>query len=328
MAESSVAKAGAHRTIPGALNISLLLVSGGAAAACLWWASHASAWWSVATAAVAFSFVNNTIFALLHEAVHGVFHASKRINHWGGRAAAAFFPTGYLVQRAFHVTHHRNNRSRFEQFDYLHDGDVKWLKVAQWYAILTGIYWVVTVLGVAAFLVVPRALRVRLLRARESQVAEQTSSGPYLDALDALPPIVARLELIGSALFQMALVWLLDLNWTGWLACYAAFGLNWSSLQYADHAFSPLDNQNGAWNLRVNPVVRVLFLNYHFHLAHHQHPKAAWIHLPALVDASQPRPRFLAVWWSMWRGPRPYPGTGDVPDRVMSGGAVAADLAR
>lgn len=332
MAEPLSASAGEQRSIPGALNLRLLLVSGSAAAVCLWWASHASAWWWVAAAAVMFSFVNNTIFALLHEAVHGVFHASKRVNRWGGRFAAAFFPTGYLVQRAFHLTHHRNNRSRFEQFDYLHEGDVKWLKVAQWYAILTGVYWAVTVLGVVAFLVVPRALRVRLLRERESQVAMQTSSGPYLDALDALPAVPARLELVGSAALQLALAFALDLSWTGWLACYAAFGLNWSSLQYADHAFSPLDNQNGAWNLRVNRVVRALFLNYHFHLAHHQHPKAAWIHLPALVDPSQPRPRFVAVWWSMWRGPRPYPGKIDVvgpsAGTVMGAGVASVDSAR
>ncbi|MCC6245034.1 MAG: fatty acid desaturase [Gemmatimonadaceae bacterium] len=299
----------APRSIPGALNLTLLLSSGTLAAACLWWASHAHEWWSVVLAAIIFSFVNNTIFALLHEAVHGVFHASSQINRWGGRFAAAFFPTGFLVQRAFHLTHHRNNRSRFEQFDYLHDDDVKWLKIAQWYAILTGVYWVVTVLGVGAFLAIPRALRTRLLRNRDSQVAIQTSSGPYLEALDALPAVPARLELIGTALFQLVLLLALDLSWTGWLACYAAFGLNWSSLQYADHAFSPLDNQNGAWNLRVNRVVQWLFLNYHCHLAHHQHPKAAWIHLPALVDHHQPRPRFVAVWWSMWRGPRPFPGS-------------------
>lgn len=293
--------------IPGALNLVLLAGAGGLGAAALWTASH-SPWWGVVLAALVFSYANNTVFALLHEAVHGVFHPDKRLNRWGGRLAAAFFPTGYLVQRAFHLTHHRNNRSRLEQFDYLHPGDIVWLKRAQWYAILTGCYWAITVLGVAAFALVPRALRLGLLRDRGSKVAVQTSSSPYLQALDELPPVAARLELLGSALFQVALWWLLDLTPLGWLACYAAFGLNWSSLQYADHAFSPLDTVNGAWNLEVNPVIRAIFLNYHCHLAHHQHPNAPWIHLGGLVDPERPRPRFFAVWRSMWRGPRPYPG--------------------
>ncbi len=45
----------------------------------------------------------------------------------------------------------------------------------------------------------------------------------------------------------------------------------------ADHAFSPRDVVNGAWNLRVLPWTRALALNYHHHKAHHhgdddQHP--------------------------------------------------------
>lgn len=300
------------RSIPGGLNLALLALVTVIDGAALWWASHALrngiGWCWIALAALVFSFANNTGFALLHEAVHGVLHSHKGVNRWAGRWAAALFPTGYLVQRAFHLTHHRNNRSRFEQFDYIHEGDVKWLKYAQWYAILTGVYWLVTVFGVVAFALVPRTLRVRLLRSRDSRVATQTSSGPYLDALDAQPPVAARLELLGSAVFQVGLFLALDLSWQGWLLCYAAFALNWSSLQYADHAFSPLDPEAGAWNLRVPSVVRWVFLNYHFHLAHHRHPNASWIHLPRLADPSTPRPHFLAIWWSMWRGPRPYPG--------------------
>ena len=314
MTEEVVAEtAAATRVIPGRLNLALLALVAVVDAGALWWASHAiktdAGWWWVATAAIVFSFANNTAFALLHEAVHGVLHEKKPVNRWAGRFAAALFPTGLLVQRAFHITHHRNNRSRFEQFDYIHPGDVKWLKYAQWYAILTGVYWLVTVLGVVAFALVPQALRIRLLRGQESRVAGQTSSGPYLDALDALPPVAARLELLGSALFQTGLFLALDLSWQGWLVCYAAFALNWSSLQYADHAFSPLDKDTGAWNLRVHPLVGRIFLNYHFHLAHHQHPNASWIHLPRLADPETPRPHFLSIWWSMWRGPRPFPGS-------------------
>ena len=89
--------------------------------------------------------------------------------------------------------------------------------------------------------------------------------------------------------------------------CYAAFALNWSSLQYADHAWSELDVKEGAWNLRVNKVVQWLFLNYHHHKAHHQHPDVPWVHLHHHVDFSEPRPSFFRIYLSMWRGPRPMP---------------------
>lgn len=228
------------RPVPGALNLALLALVTIINAAALWGASHAlrndAGWWWVAAAAIVFSFANNTAFALMHEAVHGVFHSNKAVNRWGGRWVAA------------------------------------------------------------------------LLRSGNSRVATQTSSGPYFDALDSLPPVASRLELLGSAVFQAGLFVALGLSWQAWLVCYAAFALNWSSLQYADHAFSPLDRDTGAWNLRVPRVVRWIFLNYHLHLAHHRHPNASWVHLPRLVDPETPRPHFLAIWWSMWRGPQPYPG--------------------
>jgi hypothetical protein len=87
--------------------------------------------------------------------------------------------------------------------------------------------------------------------------------------------------------------------------CYAAFALNWCSLQYTDHAWTKRDIVNGASNLRVNRVVQWIFLNYHHHLAHHQHPEVPWIHLPKFVDFEAPRPSFLRTYLSLWLGPRP-----------------------
>lgn len=294
--------------IPARLNLALLGAVSLACAGLLRGASHAPGPWATAACAVLFAAAANTAFALLHEAVHGVFSPRRGVNEWAGRLAAAWFPTGFAMQRAYHLTHHRNNRSRLEQFDLIHDGDVRWLKLAQWYAILTGVYWAMTVAGALAYLVVPRALRARLLAAAGSRAAEQTSAGPYHAALDALDPFAARLEILLSFGLQAALFVLLDLSPGGWLACYAAFGLAWSSLQYADHAFSPLDPRDGAWNLRVGRIARAVFLNYHFHRAHHRNPRVPWSRLPETADRDQPQPTFWRVWRAMWGGPRREPG--------------------
>jgi fatty acid desaturase/membrane-associated phospholipid phosphatase/phytoene/squalene synthetase len=287
--------------IPGRLNLALLGLASLASASLLFGASHASSGWLVFAYAVGFSFTANTLFSLLHEAVHGLFSNHRSLNEWAGRWAAAWFPTGFAMQRAFHLTHHRNNRSEAEQFDVLHVGDVKWLKHAQWYAILTGLYWPVAVAGVLVHLVVPEALRTRVLRIAGAKAAEQTSAQQYLGAIDRLNPLTSRLEVMGSVAFQVALFCGLNLSFLGWAACYAAFAFSWSSLQYTDHAFSPLDARVGAWNLQVGPIVRAFFLNYHFHLAHHQHPSVPWNYLG--MDAA-PGPRFLEVWREAWRGPR------------------------
>ncbi len=292
------------RAIPRRLNLGLLLMASAASAWLLSTASHAESSWAIAAAAAGFALTGNMLFSLLHEGVHRILHPVPAVNEWAARLAGAWFPTGLGIQRAFHLTHHRNNRSREEQFDILREGDIRWLKRAQWYAILTGLYWVVAVVGVLAHLVAPRALRARLLRDGASQTASQTSSRAYLDALDGLSPATSRLEIAFAVAFQVALFLVLDLTLVGWASCYAAFALTWSSLQYADHAFSPLDATAGAWNLGVGPVARIFFLDYHRHLTHHQDPQVPWIHLRRHTDPNAPEPLFWDVWREMWRGPR------------------------
>jgi fatty acid desaturase len=290
--------------IPARLNLLLLAVASVASAALLWLASHAESWLVLGGAAVAFSFTANTLFSLMHESVHGLLHPRASWNRWGGRFAAAFFPTSLTLQRGFHLTHHRNNRSPQERFDCIEPGDIAWAKRLHWYGILSGLYWVVTQLGLLLYLVAPMLLRVPVLRRMGSRIAEQSSSREYLKVFDEADGLTARGELLGCLAFQSVMLGMLNLDFAGWAWCYAAFAVHWSALQYADHAYSPLDAHDGAWNLRVNPVSRALFLNYHYHRAHHRHPQTPWLYLARHVDPAEPQPSFLGMWLSMWRGPR------------------------
>ena len=293
--------------IPATLNAILLAAALGGCTGCLWLASHAEALPARLLAAGAFSYVNNTVFSLLHEATHGVLHPARRLNDALGRLAAAFFPTTYSLQRAFHLTHHRDNRSPHERFDYLQPGDNRWLKSAQWYAILTGLYWAFVPVGALAFALVPGLAR----RLQASPHGGQTGASRYLARVARVPPTLLRAEALLTLGVQAGLVWALGLTASGWALCYAAFAVNWSALQYADHAWSPLDVHEGAWDLRVSAPVRWLFLNYHYHRAHHRHPRVPWLHLGRYVDEAAPRPSFLRVWAAMWRGPRPLPAAVD-----------------
>ena len=296
--------------IPARLNMLLLGASGAANLALLYLASHATYWWLQLGAALVFSFTANTMFSLMHESVHGLLLPDARWNRRAGRVAAAFFPTSLTLQRGFHLTHHKNNRSPLERFEYIEPGDIAWAKRVQWYGILTGLYWVVTQLGLLLYLIAPVLLRVPILRRASSRFARQSASQAYLAVFDQVNGVVVRAELLASIAFQLALFITLDLSFTGWALCYAAFAVHWSGLQYADHAFSPLDPHDGAWNLRANPVSRALFLNYHYHLAHHRHPNTPWLYLGRHVEKREPQPSFLGVWLRMWRGPRRLP---DIP---------------
>lgn len=310
--------------IPGALNIALALASISAAIGLLWLASHTASWPLRIAAAFAFSYVNNTIFSLLHEAVHGNFHSNHAVNDFFGRLTAALFPTAFRFQQVCHLGHHRRNRTDDEMFDFYKPGDNKLMKYIQWYGILTGIYWIMAPLGCLLYLVCPWALRLSPFRDEDSKLARQTSLDAMISGFDYMPGTRIRLEIMFTIVFQTLLFYALRLNFTGWALCYAFFAFNWSSLQYADHAWTELDVKNGAWNLKVNRIVQYIFLNYHHHRVHHQDPSVPWLHLSKHIDPSEPRPSFLAIYLSMWRGPRPYP-SGDPPQRTKP---IVPDLDR
>ena len=293
--------------IPDALNIGLLIVACAAAALCLRVASHAESWWIAIAAAVVFSYVNNTIFSLMHEAVHGVFNADRRLNEAGGRIAAAFFPTAFALQRVFHEAHHANNRSEVERFDYYSPNENRPLKFLQWYCILTGLYWLGPPIFSAVYALTAGLIDWKGLASRGSGFARQTAADEFLESLGRVSVLRARLDSALAFVLQASLFYGLGLSLAGWLLCYACFAVSWSSLQYADHAFSALDRVEGAWNLRFNPMARVMFLNYNLHLNHHRSPATPWLHLPMLTRAEDEARSFWAVYLAMWRGPRPLP---------------------
>ena len=308
---SKATAAAAGFPIPATLNLVITLAAACGALACLWLASHAPHWSLIVLAALGFSFVNNTIFSLLHEAVHGVYHPECRINEAAGPLLAAFFPTSFTVQRASHFGHHRRNRTDLELFDYYLPGQSRWLKTYWLYGLLTGFYWSIIPVAGLFYLLLPWSFSTGWF---QKGPARWWGFEPMVKDIADQPRLRVWLELAYSFGFQAAVFWALDLNWLGWLACYWAFGINWSALQYTDHAWSRRDVREGAWNLKVGPVTRALFLNYHYHLVHHRAPGIPWIHLPKCVRPEDPQPSFWKIYFSLWLGARKAPqGPGPEP---------------
>lgn len=108
--------------IPGRLNLLLSAVSITGCLLMLWVASHTSSVLVFAGSAVLFSYLNNTVFALFHEAEHKILHPNESVNEWVGRLLGALFPTSLGFHRAGHLNHHAHNRSEHETFDYIRPG--------------------------------------------------------------------------------------------------------------------------------------------------------------------------------------------------------------
>jgi fatty acid desaturase len=297
--------------IPTRLNAAVGAVALSAALGCLWAASHATHWAVVAAAALGFASANNTVFCLLHECVHFGFHPSRRVNDGAGVVFAALFPTAFGIQRVSHFGHHRRNRTDLELYDYYLPHQSRWLKSYWIYCLLTGFYWAIIPVAVLVYLVCPVAFRSRWF---QRGPARFWGFEEFVRDIAAEPLSRTWPQALFTACAQVAIWRVLDLGVAGTLACYWAFGIVWSTVQYTDHAWSPRDVTEGAWNLRVWPVFRAVFLNYNLHLVHHRRPDIPWIHLPRFVRPEDPAPSFAAIYWPLWRGAAPAPpGEGPPP---------------
>lgn len=293
--------------IPEALNIAIFAAALPATWLLLWVASHESIAWTL-LAAWAFALVNHTPFSLMHEAVHGVFSTNRFRNELFGTFCAPLLPTSFTLQRIAHLGHHRRNRTDQEIFDYYLPEQSRALRNIQLYAgNLLGFYWACIPLSNLVYLLVPWLYRSRPFI---EGPARHLGFEPFVREIVAHGVLRIWLECLFALLYHLALWWLLDLSWQGWLLCYWAFALHWSALQYVDHAFSKRDVFDGAWNLKVLPLSRWLALNYHDHLAHHRHPQAPWTALPRLVDPAELQPTFWRIYFKLWRGTRPAPPMG------------------
>lgn len=295
-----------YSSSPERLNWLLLTASATAAAALLWLASH-GAWYVVLLASIAFAFVNNLPFALMHEAVHGVAANSPRRNEVFGVLAASLFPTSFTLQRKAHLGHHLRNRMDDDLYDYYLPHQSRFVRNLWLYGgNLLGLYWFCIPLSNALYLLGTPLYRSRFFIER---VAPKLGFGPHVRDIAALPPLRIWIEVAAAFAYQALLWWALDFRWQGWLFAHWLFAMHWSALQYVDHAWSARDVAAGAWDLRVPAAVRWLTLNYQFHRAHHTHPAAPWSALPRL--ATEGGPSFWQIYASLWRhGVQPAPPMG------------------
>ena len=291
--------------IPNAINALLLIVAPVICISCLYFFENTQFLWVEVLAALIFGLVNNTNFSLLHEATHGVLFSNPRANAIGGNWAASFFPTSLTLQKIFHLGHHRRNRTDEEILDQYYPTDNIFMKRFVIFCLLVGLYYPSSPLANILFLFCPWIFDSKNFR--KNDLMKASSFDSMLKGIDrrSIPKNRMRLEILFSIAVQVALFYFLDLSFWTWFICYYSFNIFWSSLQYTDHAWSKRSVREGAWNLKVNPLIEKIFLNYHWHLNHHRYPNVPWIHLPKLTKTDDPNPSFWSIYWKLWKGPTP-----------------------
>jgi fatty acid desaturase len=295
---------------PTLLNISIQIIASFVSLFSLYQASHQENWIIKIIFAIIFTFSNNTLFSLLHECVHRCYSKNKIINEIAGNFTAFFFPTALVFQRTCHLGHHLRNRTDCEMFDMYYPEDNKLLKYMQFYAILTGFYWISIPFGCFMYMLAPSSYEFFVWLNKKNKATDAAMMIPFLTH-----PLKnrIRIEMFFTFAFQVIIFKFLHLNFASWLLCYWIFGMNWGGLQYADHAWSERDIRNGAWNLKVWAPIQAIYLNYHLHRVHHQYPHLPWTMLPKYENKKEPKPSYLGIYFEMWKGPRPVTGLAPKP---------------
>ena len=296
----------------GALNSACAALAFALSWGCLYVASRGQAW-QVALAVWGFAVANFALFALMHEATHGLAAVSRRLNDGLGMVCGWAFPQSFTLQRQAHMGHHRRNRTDEDLYDYHLPHQSRWLRNLWLYlGNLLGGYYVGVLWGNLIYVLGQPVFRSRWFC---EVYAQKLGFAAYVRDLLDLPYWRVSAEIVLAFAYQVLVFWALDLTAWGYGLAIAAFALYWSALQYVIHAWSARDVRLGAWNLSGNRALQWLQLNYSCHRAHHTQPDRPWwaLQRQARLDAG-PRPSFWRIYASLWRGVRPAPPMGSAAD--------------
>ena len=245
-----------------------------------------------------FAVVMVPVYSLIHEAEHGIINSNEAVNDFMGRWLSTLFIAPYTFFKHCHLKHHKKNRTDEEMWDLYYEHQDKLKRYGTLYGMMIGIGYFSMWLAVLLYAIAPGLIYTRFFYSHKEV-------GGFLKGSDRKDKVTkSRWESIVVIIFQVTIFFILDLRFTSWLTLFAMHGFLWSSQNYVNHAFSPRDIINGAHNLKIPVWLKLIYLNFNLHLAHHQNPKIPWLHLPKFINSGKGRISFFRNYLRLWKGPR------------------------
>lgn len=281
--------------IPDRLNALLSLLGFGVAVGLLWAGSLRPEWWWALGSGILFSYEMLFVYALIHQGQHDTLHSRPHWNYGLGVLLSTLFPAPFTMIRTTHQGHHLRNRTDFEMFDLYYPTDNRFMKAAQFYSILIGLFWPIIPVGGLLAAVSPRIFKLPLFQ-------RGRGTGYLLGDIRQDQTRAIRCEMLLIILFFALL--LFGLRWQNVLLMYACFAVNWSTRQYVSHAFTKRDILDGALNLRTGRLMSFLLLHGEWDLNHHRYPMVPWPYLPRIPGPEEAREDYLRQYFRQWLGPQ------------------------
>ncbi|TGM57107.1 fatty acid desaturase family protein [Leptospira adleri] len=234
--------------------------------------------WSIGVLLFFSAIFSYTLWALIHECVHGNFSNSRAESHLAGRILCILFGTPYQVAKTAHLMHHKFNRAEGERIEFIEPNGipVSIQKFFYYLKLLQGTYFLEVAGGF--LLSLPLSFSIPFAEKYLSRLPVQKAFFKQIQK-----PEIARelridsfwiLFLFGIAfLFSGPFFWVL-------VSVLILRGFIVSVLDHSYHYGKDIDDSYSSYNLGVPKVLSFLFLNFNYHRIHHFFPGCPWNRLP------------------------------------------------
>jgi fatty acid desaturase len=228
------------------------------------------------------AFLNNPYWSLIHEAIHDMFHPTRRTSVRFGRALSILFGSPFRILRPSHLLHHKLNRTPAEGTEFYERGKNSIARAAlgYYFQIFGGLYLVEFLSPLLFFLPVASLRRIN-----------QRFVKP-----DSVTGILMQNWTQDEAVREIRIDGLLILAWLG--VSFVCYGAHWPLLlavlaaraffiSYLDNVYhyrTPVNDIFYASNLWLPKLTAKSLLYFNFHGIHHQNPAIPWILLPTVFQ--------------------------------------------
>lgn len=226
--------------------------------------------------------INNTTWAMIHEAIHGGLHSDRITNELLGRMICIAYGCPLTAARIPHLVHHKLNRTSHDTAEIFHP-ETKSRLAAAWsfFSIILGGLYLRELFFPILSLLPADTIRAALKRYPKGSTAWE-SGREILDRPGAL--VTLRLDAVlswGWIALSMAFYWRFGVSLWIPVAFYTWRALNISFTDYVYHYGTPKGNVAYARNLELPSWASRFILHFNYHGVHHRFPRVPWIQLPA-----------------------------------------------
>jgi len=245
------------------------------------------------------------LWALLHEAIHGLFSSSSQVNRIFGRMLAICFGSPFDILRLTHLSHHKFNRAITEKGTEIYDPknvSCFCASIQYFYYIFFGLY-LLEVSSIFIFFLPPKMfarMRSRLLK--QGNVQEKWLAAQFADEA------VVRQTRIDGVLIYVILALSACCFGQHWLIFAALLMLRTFLVSFHDNVYhygTPVGVTASGHNLFMPWFISRLVLHFNLHRIHHRYPNVPWIQLPEyfLRRSEVYDQHFLSAALNQLRGP-------------------------